>query len=165
MIETWKNVVGYGGLYEVSNLGRVRSLPKSGREGKILSPQMDRRGYRFVHLRINGQRKTGKVHRLVAQAFLPNPDNYPQVNHKNGNKSDNRVSNLEWCSREYNIWHERNVLGITGQVPQKVMCVETGEVFASRQEAAEKVGVSKQMLSFACCGRRQTAGGYHWKYV
>ena len=105
--EIWKPIVGYEGLYEVSSYGRVRSLDKYDsrncfRKGKVLSPFKDRYGYLSVVLSCNGKCKTINVHRLVAKAFLPNPDNLPQVNHKNEDKSDNRVDNLEWCDSKYN---------------------------------------------------------------
>ena len=104
--EIWKPIEGYEGLYEVSNLGRVRSLDRFYyrlHKGKVLSPTKDRYGYLTVTLNCNGKSKTIKIHRLVAQAFLPNPDNLPQVNHKDEVKSNNCVDNLEWCSAKYNV--------------------------------------------------------------
>lgn len=111
MIEEWKPVVGYEGLYEVSSLGRVRSLDRYVknnysywlRKGKVLSPEKNKDGYLLVSLCCNGKRYLRTVHRLVAEAFIPNPDNLPEVNHINEDKSNNRVENLEWCTRKYNI--------------------------------------------------------------
>ena len=111
-MEEWKNVIGYEGLYEVSNTGQVRSLDRyvkysNGRihlhKGKVLSPVKDKYGYLTVVLSCNGKQKTIKIHRLVAQAFLPNPDNLPQVNHRDEVKLNNCVDNLEWCSAKYNL--------------------------------------------------------------
>ena len=160
-MEKWLAIKGFEGLYAVSTLGNVKNV----RSGRILSPQQARGGYLFVQLCRNGHCKTCKIHRLVASAFLENPNNFPQVNHKNGDTADNRVSNLEWCSQEYNIWHEHRVLGKSNRATRKVMCVETGEIFASREEAGKRIGVSKQMIGFVCSGRRETAKGYHWRYV
>lgn len=108
MIEEWRTVKGYEGLYEVSSLGRVRSLDRYDRmnrfwKGRILNLHTGTGGYLFVALSSNGKEKNYLVHRLVAQAFLPNPDNLPQVNHRDEVKINNRVENLEWCDREYNI--------------------------------------------------------------
>ena len=112
MIEEWRPVVGYEGLYEVSNLGRVRSVDgyvKSKGEsyrlhkGKVLSPAKDTIGYLFVILHCNGKCKTIRIHRLVAQAFLLNPDNLTEVNHKDEDKTNNSVDNLEWCDHKYNM--------------------------------------------------------------
>ena len=107
MTEEWRSIEGYEGQYEVSSYGRVRSLDmyvKSCygsyrlRKGKILSPGIRPDGYLVVSLKY----KMFRVHRLVAQAFIPNPDNLPQVNHKDEDKSNNRVDNLEWCDSKYN---------------------------------------------------------------
>ena len=113
MEEIWKPVIGYEGLYEVSNLGRVRSVDRlvnysNGQihlhKGRILSPGVtDKLGYLQVALCNNGKIKHKMVYRLVAEAFIPNPDNLPQVNHKDENAFNNCVDNLEWCTIEYNI--------------------------------------------------------------
>lgn len=103
MEEIWKEIDGYNGGYLVSNLGEVKSL-KSGIP-KILSQNLDTNGYWYVPLSCNGKTKNQRIHRLVAQAFLPNNDNLEQVNHKNLNKDDNTASNLEWCSSAENIAH------------------------------------------------------------
>ena len=112
MIEEWRPIEGYEGLYEVSNLGRVRSLDRyikysNGNihlhKGKMLSPTKDTVGYLKVGLYCNGKYKMFSVHRLVAQAFIPNPDNLPQVNHRDENPSNDNVDNLEWCDAKYNL--------------------------------------------------------------
>ena len=110
--EIWRPIPGYEGLYEVSNLGRVRSVDRyvksKGesywlRKGKMLSPTKDKNGYLKVNLSCNGKHNIIRVHRLVTEAFLPNPDNLPEVNHKDEDKTNNRVENLEWCNRKYNV--------------------------------------------------------------
>lgn len=101
--EIWRPVKGYEGLYAVSNLGRVKSIGNNkSRKEKILKPQKEGKGYLFVRLYRNGKGKKFKVHRLVASAFIPNPEGLPEVNHKNEVKDNNVVGNLEWCSRWYN---------------------------------------------------------------
>ena len=110
-MEEWKNIVGYENLYQVSNFGNVRSLDKviirsNGEKltvhGKILKPMISR-GYCYVRLNDCGSWKDEQVHRLVAQAFISNPDNLPEVNHKDENPANNNVDNLEWCTHEYNV--------------------------------------------------------------
>ena len=106
--EIWRPVVGYEGLYELSSYGRVRSLDRYDnrnrfRKGHIMKQSYCSKGYLTIDLCLNGKVKKCLVHRLVAEAFLPNPDNLPQVNHKNEVKSDNCVDNLEWCDAKYNL--------------------------------------------------------------
>ena len=98
MIEEWRPIVGFEGLYEVSNTGQVRNC-----RGKLLRPGLNHNGYLKCVLCKKGKTKTIYIHRLVAQAFLPNPDNLPQVNHKDEDKTNNSVDNLEWCNSKYNV--------------------------------------------------------------
>ena len=98
-MEEWKNIIGYEGLYEVSNMGNVRNV----RRNTLLRFSKNNYGYIQVYLYKNGIRNGFKVHRLVAQAFIPNPDNLPQVNHKDEDKTNNSVENLEWCDHKYNV--------------------------------------------------------------
>ena len=119
MTEEWRPIEGYEGLYEISSYGRVRSLDKYVKsksesyrlhKGKVLSPEKNTRGYLSVVLSYNGKHKTITVHRLVAQAFLPNPDNLPEINHKDEDKTNNNVTNLEWCDHKYNVnYGTRNI--------------------------------------------------------
>ena len=108
MQEVWKDVCGYEGVYEVSNLGNVRSIDRIDclghiRKGKVLNIVTDKYGYFVVHLSLFGKSKYHKVHRLVALAFIENPQNFRQINHKDENKKNNCVSNLEWCTSKHNI--------------------------------------------------------------
>lgn len=155
MREIWKDIPGYEGYYQVSTLGRIRSLDRvvfnsshpNGMHLKekllVASPDLDR--YLGVNLSKNGVRQSVKVHRLVAQTFLENPENKPEVNHKDLNKQNNRVENLEWCLRAENERHSRNN-GMKNLVANKrcepVRCAETGQMFRSISEASKTTGVS-----------------------
>lgn len=116
MQEIWKDIKDYEGLYQVSNLGRVKSLKRLNydinkkqnvyiEKEMILKYSLNNKGYKMIKLQKNKQKKTIAIHRLVAQTFIPNPNNFEQVNHIDGNKENNCVSNLEWCNNEYNHQH------------------------------------------------------------
>ena len=165
-MEEWKDIKGYEGLYQISNKGRVKSLYN---KGKILTPGKDKDGYSIVSLYKNKIKKTNKVHRLVAQAFLSNPDNLPQVNHKDENKLNNCVENLEWCSVEYNINYgtrnERTRKKLTCN--KKIICIETGEIFNTTKDIIDKMFPNKPQCTIInhLKGRSKSVYKYHFKYI
>ena len=168
-MEEWRDVVGYEGLYEISNFGRVKSLNyrKTGEEG-LLSPQPTSRDYLQVGLSKNGKRKIYSIHRLVAIAFIPNPNDYPEVNHKDEDKSNNCVDNLEWCTSKYNANYgtrskrqSENHADFSGDKhprATKIKCVTTGEVFTTIKEASEKYNISNRNICSCCRGKLKSAG-------
>ena len=184
MEEIWKPVVGYEGIYEVSNLGRVRRLDtflpnKNGimvhKKGRVLAQQPwhykkscpGHPGF-VVSLYGVGKPKLVTVHRLVAKAFIPNPENKPQVNHKDGDRTNNRADNLEWVTQSENMQHAIYVLGYKLLKPmRRTRCVETGETFVSVSLAGKKYGIAPRNIQAAASGRphHNTAGGYHWEYI
>ena len=107
MSEKWKEIPGYDGDYQVSNLGRIRSFKKwnDGRKSRILKPSTNSYGYHFVMLSKNGKQTPKTIHRLIAKAFIPNPKNKRTINHKNGDKADNKIENLEWATYSENHKH------------------------------------------------------------
>jgi hypothetical protein len=106
MKERWKDIQGYENRYKVSNLGNVKSLSRKGkRQEHLLNLAINPKGYYYVCLCVDSKQRTFRVHRLVAEAFIPNPKNLPEVNHKWGNKKDNRACALEWCTTQFNIEH------------------------------------------------------------
>ena len=165
MEEQWKRITGYDN-YEVSSHGRVRSLnyKKTG-EIRLLKQNTDGDGYFQVGLCKNGKRKQKKIHRLVAKEFIPNPNNYSEVNHINENKHDNRVENLEWCDRKQNINHGTRTERSAKAQEKRVKCIETGEIFDSAYDVKRKTGLSQSHINECCNGKRKTCGKLHWQYV
>ena len=177
MTEIWKDIKGYEGKYQISSHGRVRSLKNS--KERILKPHKDTSGYKQVDLLKDGKRKTCSVHRLVANHFIPNPNNLPQVNHKDENKLNNNIENLEWCTQKYNCnYGTRNKRGgkhrekSNNPRARKIRCITTNEIFNSMVEAKEKYNVCHQGISKCCKKERRTAGKHtitgeklKWEYV
>lgn len=151
--EIWKDCKGYEGKYQVSNKGRVWSVGGQ----RYLKGCSDKDGYLRVHLTAkNGKDKTEKIHRLVALAFLDNPNNYPIVNHKDECKSNNCVNNLEWCDIAYNNAYSNS---------KAVYCVELGKAFESSQAAARELKIDGSSIRKCCKDSSKRCGGYHWRYL
>lgn len=171
-MEEWRDAVGYEGRYQVSNFGEVRSLPKFNRLGvRQLRQRMNRYGYMLVSLYCSDSSRKQKtrpvlVHRLVAEAFIPNPEGKPWVNHIDGNPRNNHILNLEWATPSENTIHSFYILGRKGQTaPKRILCVETGEEYRSIEEAGRQTGVRPSNITAMLKGRLYTAGGYHWRVI
>ena len=168
MTETWKSIAGYEGLYEVSDLGRVKSL-KYGKE-RILKPGGDTHGYLQVILCKDGHVKKFTVHRLVATAFISNPHNLETINHKDEDKTNNLVSNLEWMSLKDNINYGTHNKRVAESLSKQVQMFDksTGELlatFPSTMEAEKVTGIDHSSISKCCLGKRSSAGGYIWVFT
>ncbi|SCW57420.1 HNH endonuclease [Paenibacillus tianmuensis] len=165
--EVWREIAGYETLYQISNYGRVKSLGNSqDRQEKILKQQLQRDGYKRVWLYKKGlKRKRFPVHRLVANAFIPNPLRKEQVNHQNGNKLDNRLENLNWMTRKENIAHAYET-GLVKKNKNPVIAthLDTGEQrqFKSQKEASRELGFYMKNISNVLKGRITHVGG--WKF-
>ena len=173
--EIWKPIKGYEGLYEVSNYGRIRSFDtyRKGRngsirfcKGRILKFHTHQQGYLYVGLWKNNKHKTYKVHRLVAQAFLPNPHNYPCVNHKDENKTNNNVDNLEWCTYEYNNKYGKMQV-IKNKQKKPVIQYDLQNNFIREYESIWETGYfgfDRNKVNMCCRGKRKTHKGFLWRY-
>lgn len=169
MNEEWEEVYGFDILYEVSNFGRLRTK----HHGKL--GYLDK--YRYIELRENNhgymnaclkgtqKKQTVYIHRLVAQAFVPNPNGYNEVNHKDENKKNNKSENLEWCEHIYNCnYGTRNTRTATKR-SKAIRCIETGIVYESVHKAAEVFDVGVSAIGNCLKGRSKTCAGYTWEYV
>lgn len=177
--EIWKDIDGWNGLYQISNTGKVRRVFKN--KTRELKGTMKTGGYKGVFLKTPEKFKGELVHRLVAEAFIPNPENLPCINHKDEDKWNNKIDNLEWCSYKYN-----NNYGTRNKRVSKtktnntynmksVLCIETGVIYPTLYEVERQTGISAQAVFMCCKGtvyskskgftKRHTAGGYHWKYT
>lgn len=165
----WRDVAGYEGLYRISDEGDVIALPRivecngklMHRKGNPIKPHLRGKNglyYVAVSLSKNGKTKAHSVHRLVAEAFLPNENGLPEINHKDENPFNNRVDNLEWCSRQYNIDYSKS---------KPVAQIDGGRVvarFKSIKEAGRQTGIKRTGINNVLTGWAETAGGFHWAY-
>lgn len=179
MEEIWKDVVGYEGYYQVSNLGRVRSLDKEVNclkgqkriaKGKVLKLIPYTNGYLSVRLSADNAQKKVLVHRLVAIAFLPNPNELPEVNHKDEVRTNNCLDNLEWCDRSYNVHYGTALQRMKESrkvrpVIQKDLDGNVIKRWRSILDAGKGVGVNHSSIMRVCQGKQHTSMGYKWEYA
>ena len=174
MEEIWKDIEGYEGLYKISNKGRVKSFRK-GKRAKapneyFLTLSLNANGYPQVTLyRSPSDRHKHLVHRLVAKAFIPNPDNLEAVNHKDENPQNNDVENLEWCTISYNNAYGTAKIRHSITIGQKVQQFTINGVLLATYEsmsiASQITGIEKHAIRDCCIGRCQTGHGYIWRYA
>lgn len=175
--EIWKDISDYIGYYQISNLGRIRSLDRMVSQkkcsseysrlmkGKILKTKITNSGYELVHLSKDGVVKAYTVHKLVYMAFNGDYDFSLQINHKDGNKTNNRLENLELVNQSDNVKHSYRVLNHKKYNALQVRCVESNEVFNSIVEASKRKNINRGSISHAINGRAKKAGGYSWEAV
>ena len=175
--EIWKDIEGYEGLYQVSNMGRVKSLKRTVRcdrgyrivPERILKGRKNRVGYLQVQLCKDGKVKKCYVHRLVATVFCENPEGYTEVNHIDENKQNNNSQNLEWCSHSYNNRYNDKAKKAGKKLSKPVFSVnkESGLImfWESTREASRQMGINNGNISACCNGRKKSAGGHTWFYA
>lgn len=191
MREEWRPVRNYEGLYEVSNMGNVKSLNynHTGKEG-ILKAKKNSSGYLQVHLYKDGKAKFYTVHKLVAQAFCKNPEGYTEINHKDEDKTNNNADNLEWCSRSYNNSYNDKAKKAGKKIAEKLRGRKQSEEtikkrveklskpvlginkinglileFPSTMEASRQTGIDQGNITRCCQGKRNSCGGFYWMYA
>ena len=183
MEEIWKEIEGYGGRYKVSNLGNVKSM-NYGNHGyeRNLVPKVNNCGRLWVELFSNGEKKQILIHRLVGQAFIPNPQNLPQINHKDENPMNNVVDNLEWCTKEYNLQYTANrhpewfrhgdEPGRQRKSKNKNHAINQYDAegnfirqWPNSRTIFQQTGMSDWSISECCRGKRKKAYGFKWQYA
>lgn len=189
--EEWKPIEGYEGLYSISSYGRVKSLPRTGAKGGIIKPSLSSSGYLQTHLCKDGVSTTFQIHRLVAKHFLNNENGYPEVNHIDEDKTNNHVSNLEYCTRIQNVRHGTGIERMAKAHDYKTSAIKSArnhdykevarkqskkvaqmdldgniiKVWDSIRDASRQIGCSGSQISNACNGKTHTVHGYRWKFV
>lgn len=175
--EIWKDIKGYEGLYQVSNLGNIKSLDRNINNhfvlGKQLKSYSGTSGYLFVRLSKNNKYKNFIIHRIVAETFIENPNNYNYVNHKDEDKINNNVCNLEWCSQKYNCNYgnrnkkisQKNTNGkCSKRVEQYIKDGTYIRTWISLKQIQRELNYNIGNIGQVCLGNRITANGYRWKY-
>lgn len=184
--EIWKDIPDYDGLYQVSNFGRIAAHRKNVRFGcsgektriipwRILSTFPNKQGYMRINLFKDGKTKQFQVHRLVAMAFIPNPDNLPVINHKDENPHNNHVENLEWCTPKYNAnYGTRNARcsaknynnpKVSKPIVQYSEHWEIVNLWPSTKEAIRQLKLNERNLHTALKNPKRFCSGFHWKYL
>lgn len=182
-MEIWKDIQGYQGLYQISNLGNIKSFPRkySIKNERILKPAKTSKGYYFVYLYKNGKAKMYLLHRLIAESFIPNYNNKPCINHINGIKTDNRIENLEWATYSENTKHSYKIGLEKKSEKQKENCRKLGKSLGksilqydldgnfikewiSSAEAGRKLKINQSNIIACCLNKRKKAGKSKWKY-
>ena len=181
MKQIWKDIKGYEGLYQISNLGNVYSI----KNNKLLKLHISHKGYVVVCLYKNKKQHTQQIHRLIAQAFIPNPNNYPQINHIDGNKKNNQINNLEWCTQSYNIkeayrlglmprtrkssftkGHHKNVTISINQYDLQENFIKKWNSIVEASYQFNNISNNPSVnISGVLRNKRKTAFGYIWRYA
>jgi hypothetical protein len=166
--EIWKKINDFP--YYISNLGRIKN-----NKNHIMKTRVLKGGYEGLTLYNTNEKKFKSVHRLVAEAFIPNPENKETVNHKDGNKLNNLLENLEWNTQSENVKHafdtglkimpSNRIKPAVNARKKKILCVETGVIYESSQEAGRQTNIDSRQIRDAAGGKQKTAHGYHWKYL
>ena len=169
-LEIWKDIPNYEGLYQVSNLGNIKSLKKG--KNKLLKFGVNNKGYYIVNLYKNNKGITKKVHRLVAQVFIPNPNNYPIINHKDENKKNNIIDNLEWCDNKYNLNYgnaklHRIIASGKRMKPIIQLDINNNKIakYNSIREASRKTNINRWDISNCLKEKQKSTKGFKWRYI
>lgn len=178
-MEVWKDVIGYEGFYQVSNKGNVKSLSwRNTGTVRNLTPKVTNRGYSHVHLYSDGIPKSHTIHRLVALHFIKNPLNYPVINHKDENPSNNHAENLEWCDQSYNTLYSMSKCrgravsrnrGVpykqTPKIEQRTLSGDLVRVWVSFVAIKHSINRNESSIRDCCNGKRRQAYGFKWAYA